>query len=218
MSEFERRGIKKIVVLPLFPQYSATTTAVVYDQLAAILTKTRYLPEIRMVMDYCDYPEYIEALANSVRHSRATAHGDSSQLLVMSFHGMPQRYVDAGDPYQQQCQRTAKALAHKLGLDDQQWQLTYQSRFGKAQWLTPYTDDVLAELPAQGIKDIDIICPAFSVDCLETLEEISLASKQVYTQAGGSSYRYIPALNDHDDHVMMLKKLIDQQVTDWVQI
>lgn len=216
MADFERQGIKKIVVLPLFPQYSATTTAVVYDQLAAILTQTRYLPEIRMVMDYCDNPQYIEALANSVKRSRAHAGAKSAPLLVMSFHGMPQRYVDAGDPYQAQCQRTAKALAQKLELSDQQWQICYQSRFGKAQWLTPYTDHTLSNLPAQGIKDIDIICPAFSVDCLETLEETAQENQLLFKASGGENYRYIAALNDQDDHVAMLKQLIDQQISGWV--
>jgi ferrochelatase len=215
LAEFERQGIKKIVVMPLFPQYSATTTAVVYDQIAAVMTKTRYLPEIRMVMDYCDHPLYIEALASSVIESRKN-HADTTQLLVMSFHGMPQRYVDAGDPYQQQCQRTAEALAAKLGLSEQQWTISYQSRFGKAQWLTPYTDKVLTGLPATGMENIDIICPAFSVDCLETLEEIAVENKDIFKLAGGKSYNYVPALNDQDNHIAVLKQLIDQQLTGWL--
>lgn len=216
MADFERQGIKKIVVLPLFPQYSATTTAVVYDQIAAILTKTRYLPEIRMVMDYCDNPAYIAALAQSVRRSRDAHKNPGSELLVMSFHGMPQRYVDAGDPYQVQCQRTANALATELGLNDDQWKVCYQSRFGKAQWLTPYTDKKLEQLPQQGVKNVDIICPAFSVDCLETLEEIAEENKEIFKQAGGHNYTYVPALNDRDDHVAMFKQLIDQQLGGWL--
>ncbi|NRA83367.1 MAG: ferrochelatase [Gammaproteobacteria bacterium] len=215
--EFEQLNIKKIIVVPLYPQYSATTTAVVYDQIAARFTKTRYLPELRMVMDYCDNEKYIEALANSVTKSRSEEQGVSSQLLVMSFHGMPQRYVDAGDPYQLQCQRTATALANKLGLSEQQWTICYQSRFGKAQWLTPYTDLVLKGLPQQDIKHIDVVCPAFSVDCLETLEEIAQENHQYFNQQGGEGYRYIPALNDSDDHIAMLMALIEQQSLGWVQ-
>ena len=214
MQEFETLGIKKIVVLPLYPQYSATTTAVVYDQIAKILMKTRYLPEVRMVMDYCDNPQYIQALANSVHASRAK-HSES-QLLVMSFHGMPQRYVDAGDHYQEQCLRTAQALAKNLKLTPEQWTISYQSRFGKATWLSPYTNVVLGDLPVNGIKNIDIICPAFSVDCLETLEEISEENRGIFQQAGGVNYHYIPALNDHSDHILMLKQLIDQQMVSWV--
>ncbi|NRA53359.1 MAG: ferrochelatase [Gammaproteobacteria bacterium] len=215
LAEFERQQIKKIVVLPLFPQYSATTTAVVYDQIAAVLTKTRYLPEIRMVMDYCDKSEYITALADNVRASRAQSGNPASQLLLMSFHGMPQRYVDAGDPYQAQCQRTAEALATELGLNADQWKISYQSRFGKAQWLTPYTDSVLRNLPDAGVNNIDIICPAFAVDCLETLEETAVENKEIYQHAGGQGYTYVPALNDQENHVAILKQLIDQQMLGW---
>jgi len=215
LAEFERQQIKKIVVLPLFPQYSATTTAVVYDQIAAVLTKTRYLPEVRMVMDYCDKPEYIAALADSVRLNRSQSQTAASELLLMSFHGMPQRYVDAGDPYQAQCQRTAQALASELGLAPEQWAISYQSRFGKAQWLSPYTDQVLRDLPASGTKNIDIICPAFAVDCLETLEEIAVENKEIFEQAGGQSYTYVPALNDQQNHIKVLKQLLDQQMLGW---
>jgi len=210
LAQFERQGIKDIVVLPLYPQYSATTTAVICDQLGATFAKTRHIPQVRTVMDYCDDPQYIAALASSVRQQWAKT--GQSNKLVMSFHGMPQRYVDAGDPYQSQCQRTANALADALGLTEQQWMVTYQSRFGKAQWLTPYTDLTLAELASNGVESVDIICPAFSVDCLETIEEIEQENKQVFVQAGGKHYHYIAALNDSDDHVLTLKALIDRQL------
>jgi len=211
LAEFDKKGIKDIVVLPLYPQYSATTTAVICDQLSASLAKTRHIPQVRTVMQYCDEPSYIQALADSVK-DKWQQQGQSNKLVI-SFHGMPQRYVDAGDPYQLQCQRTAKALAVALGLSDQQWIVSYQSRFGKAQWLTPYTDVTLAQLAADGIKSIDIICPAFAVDCLETIEEIEQENKEVFINAGGETYHYIPALNDRDAHIMSLKRLIDKQLS-----
>ncbi len=211
LAHFNQTGVKDIVVLPLYPQYSATTTAVICDQLSVSFAKTRHIPQVRTVMDYCDHPQYIQSLANSVTAQWAKT--GQSDKLVMSFHGMPQRYVDAGDPYQAQCERTAKALATKLGLSDEQWLITYQSRFGKAQWLTPYTDVTLEKLAQSGVASVDIICPAFAVDCLETIEEIEQENKEVFIGAGGQSYQYIKALNDNADHVATLKALIDQQIS-----
>lgn len=215
LAELENQGIKHIVVMPMYPQYSATTTAVVYDQLANTLTRRRHLPEVRMVMDYYDDPLYISGLANGVRE-HWKQHGQAN-LLLMSFHGMPQRYVDAGDPYQQHCEVTASLLAKELGLDDNQWQISYQSRFGKAKWLTPYTDEVLEHLPKQGITSVDVICPAFAVDCLETLEEISEENKEVFLEAGGEQYHYVPALNDSDDQVVLVEKLVKEQLQSWLK-
>jgi len=211
LSTFELHGIKDIVVLPMYPQYSATTTAVISDQLNAILAITRHIPQVRMVMEYCDDANYIEALANSVRR-KWQQHGQNDKLII-SFHGMPQRYVDAGDPYQAQCQRTALALVQTLGLRDDQWQICYQSRFGKAQWLSPYTDLTLTKLATEGVKSVDIICPAFAVDCLETIEEIEQENREIFINAGGENYDYIAALNDSDEHVQVLKGLIDQQLS-----
>lgn len=210
LERFNQAGIKDIVVLPLYPQYSATTTAVICDQLSESFAKTRHIPQVRTVMEYCDKPQYIEALANSV--TKQWANTGQKEKLVMSFHGMPQRYVDAGDPYQAHCERTANALAAKLGLKKDQWLITYQSRFGKAQWLTPYTDKTLEKLAEEGVKSVDIICPAFAVDCLETIEEIEQENKEVFLSAGGESYQYIKALNDNVDHVNTLKGLIDHQI------
>jgi len=209
LAAFESLGISDIVVLPLYPQYSATTTAVICDQLGQHFAKTRHIPQVRTVMQYCDDGAYIQALANTVL-AKWRREGRAKQLVI-SFHGMPQRYVDAGDPYQSQCQRTASALATALGLTDQQWLITYQSRFGKAKWLMPYTDLSLAKLASDGVDSVDIICPAFAVDCLETIEEIEQENREVFISHGGKEYHYIPALNDSDAHISVLKNLIDQQ-------
>ena len=215
LAQLEEMNVGRIIVMPLYPQYSATTTAVVYDQLAAEMMYRRWIPEVRMVMDYHVEPAYIEALAKSVR-AHWQQHGQS-KCLLMSFHGMPQRYVDAGDPYQMHCEKTARALATTLGLSDDQWQLSYQSRFGKAEWLKPYTDGVLEGMPGKGIDSVDVICPAFSVDCLETLEEIAEENKEVFIEAGGKEYRYIAALNDNEDQIALLSGLINREVAGWRQ-
>ena len=210
ISKLLAQGIEDIVVLPLYPQYSATTTAVIFDQMSALFAKTRHIPQVRTIMQYCDNALFIDALSDSIR-GHWQQHGQAEKL-VLSFHGMPQRYVDAGDPYQKQCQRTAHAVVKQLGLDDDQWLITYQSRFGKAQWLTPYTDLALKDLAINGTRSVDIICPAFAVDCLETIEEIEQENRDIFLAAGGGKYKYIKALNDSDQHITALKSLIEQQL------
>ncbi|NRA62225.1 MAG: ferrochelatase [Psychrobium sp.] len=210
ISKLLGQGIEDIVVLPLYPQYSATTTAVVLDKMSALFAKTRHIPQVRTIMQYCDNELFIDALTDSIR-THWQQYGQAEKL-VLSFHGMPQRYVDAGDPYQKQCQRTAHAVVKQLGLNDDQWLITYQSRFGKAQWLTPYTDLTLKDLASNGTQSVDIICPAFAVDCLETIEEIEQQNRDVFIGAGGRKYNYIKALNDSDQHIAALKSLIEQQL------
>ncbi|MBC3620257.1 ferrochelatase [Vibrio metschnikovii] len=200
------QGVEKIIVLPLYPQYSATTTAAVFDGLAKAMKTQRVIPEIDFITDYHDYPLYIRALADKVRSSWSEkGQGD---VLICSYHGIPKRYADNGDIYPQHCQQTTHLLAQELGLSDQQVMMTYQSQFGKEEWLQPYTDKTMQALPSQGMKKIDILCPAFSVDCLETLEEISEENKHLFLEAGGEAFNYIACLNDSDLHIEMMVDLI----------
>ncbi len=204
---FKQSGVDNIIVLPLYPQYSSTTTASIYDDLVKELNRWRHLPSFSFIGDYHRHDSHIDALAQSIQDFWQN-HGQN-ELLVMSFHGLPEMLTKLGDPYYYQCQETAKRLAAKLGLADNQWLLVFQSRFGKAEWLKPYCADTLQKLPGQGIKSVDLICPGFAVDCLETLEEIAMENKAVFLEAGGSDYRYIPALNDSDRHVDAILHLLE---------
>ncbi len=208
LEKLRSQHVKKIVVLPMFPQYSGTTTAATMDQISAVLKTWRVIPEIRTIRDYADDMNYINAMCHSI--SKHTI-----KHLLFSFHGIPQRCVDRGDPYQQQCLHTAQLIASKLKLPYEQWSVAFQSRLGRAQWLTPYTDKRLKELPLQGITDIHVVCPGFPVDCLETLEEIAIRAKEQFFKAGGKSFQYIPALNDTDEHLSFLQKLISQNILGW---
>ncbi len=198
--------VDELIVLPLYPQYSCTTTAPVFDALARLLAKRRKLPTLRFIRNYHQQPAYVAALADSIRRFRAE-HGSADKLLF-SFHGIPQRYADAGDPYPLHCQQTAQAVADALGLVPEQWLLTYQSRFGRDPWLQPYTDATLQQLAGCGVASLQVICPAFAVDCLETLEEIAEENRELFLQAGGKNYDYIPCLNDHPEHAALLAQLI----------
>lgn len=213
LARLQASGCKRVVVLPLYPQYSATTTASVADALAKALGQIRHLPETRMVHHYFDHPLYIKALAGSVK-SYWKKHGQPNKL-IMSFHGIPQRYADAGDPYPEHCRATARALAEALELRDEQWQLCYQSRFGREPWLQPYLDKTLEIFPKQGVKGVQVVCPAFAADCLETLEEIAEENEETFMAAGGEKYGYIPALNDSPCHMKLLAALVAEQLTGW---
>jgi ferrochelatase len=199
-------GARRIVVLPLFPQASGTTTGPVYDQAGAALRDWRALPSLNLIGDYHADDGYIDALANSVRE-HWQQHGRTAHLL-MSFHGIPQRCVDRGDAYGEQCRVTAARLAAALGLGAAEWTLSFQSRFGKARWLAPATDRLLAEFPAGGVRSLTVICPGFAVDCLETLEEIAIGGREIYLHAGGEQFQYVPALNDRGDHARALARLV----------
>ena len=207
LRKFKEQGINHIVVLPLYPQYSSTTTASIYDDLVKELNSWRHLSSFRFISDYHQNEAYIAAVADSI--TQAWQEQPKHELLMMSFHGLPEQLTKWGDPYFHHCQQTAKLIAEKLGLQDSEWMLVFQSRFGKAQWLKPYCVDTLQALPAQGIKTIDVVCPGFAVDCLETLEEIAIANKEIFIAAGGESYRYIPALNDSDAHVDSIISLLE---------
>tara|TARA_Y100001934_G_C12277915_1_gene738357 strand:+ start:394 stop:1434 length:1041 start_codon:yes stop_codon:yes gene_type:complete len=206
-------GVTRIIVLPLYPQYSCSTTASVYDAVSTTLRNWRNLPAIHIMRDYHLAEGYLNALAASVR-CHWTEH-DRAEKLIVSFHGTPQRYADQGDPYRLQCERTAKALAQRLGLTPEQWVLSFQSRFGRAPWLRPYTDETLRSLAQQGTQHVDVICPGFSVDCLETLEEIAEENADIFRSAGGECFAYIPCLNDQADHVEALAELIRTEVPSW---
>ncbi len=206
LQAFKQQGVEDIVILPLYPQYSSTTTASIFDVVSAELSTWCHIPSLRFISDYYQSPAYIKAVADSVREHWRN-HGQAA-LLLMSFHGLPAKLIEAGDPYFDHCQATARLLADELGLKDKHWQLVFQSRFGRTEWLKPYCVEVLRELPKQDIKQVDMVCPGFAVDCLETLEEIAIANKELFIEAGGKSYRYIPALNNGEAHVAAVAEII----------
>ncbi|QJD29948.1 ferrochelatase [Methylococcus geothermalis] len=202
-----KRQAETIVILPLYPQYSAATTGSVFDAVCDTAKSWRHVPGLHFISDYYRAPAYLEAVASSIR-SFWQAHGRPDRLLF-SFHGLPKRCVDRGDPYAGQCQHTAREIAALLGLNDEEWLLAYQSRFGRAEWLKPYCIDTLRELPVQGIRRVDVVCPGFAVDCLETLEEIAVTNRGEFLGAGGECYRYIPALNARPEHAKALIGLLE---------
>ncbi len=215
LAEMNKAGVRRLLILPLYPQYSATTTASVFDAVTAEMSRWRWLPEARFVNHYHDHPGYIDALAESVQCYWAE-HGRPDKL-ILSFHGIPQEYFLAGDPYYCECQKTGRLLADALELSPQQWQLTFQSRLGPKQWLQPYTDQTLEQLAKGGVKKVQVICPGFSADCLETLEEISMENRDVFLQAGGSSYGYIPCLNQEPRHIEALSDLVIAHTQGWLK-
>ena len=207
------RGCTRILVLPLYPQYFSGTTGSTFDALAAELTGWRRVPALRMVSDYHDDPAYVAALAQSVR--RVWEREGEPERLLLSFHGIPVRYARAGDPYPRQCQRTANLLAEALGLPYERWLASFQSRFGREKWLEPYTDVTLKAWAAAGVKSVDVVCPGFAADCLETLEEIAILNRGFFLAAGGERFRYIPALNDQPDHIRALADVVERNVQGW---
>jgi ferrochelatase len=206
-------GVRRLLVLPLFPQSSGSTTGAVYDQVAAGLRRWRGLPALRFIDSYFDAADYIAALAASLRE-HWSLHGRNAHLL-MSFHGIPQSFVAGGDRYADECQATASLLAAALDLQPQQWSLSFQSRFGANRWLTPATDQTLAELPGRGVRAVTVLCPGFAADCLETLEEISLTGRNIFLQAGGERFEYVSALNGRADHARALAQVILRASEDW---
>lgn len=195
-----------VILFPLFPQYSATSTAPLYDALAKWVVKQRNLPGLSIIRDYYQHPLFIQALAQSVRDYQAV-HGQPEKLL-MSFHGIPQPYADKGDPYADSCRITGQLVAQALGLSAEQYAISFQSRFGKQEWIKPYTDVLLEDWAKQGVKSVQVMSPAFSADCLETLEELAIENAETFKSLGGGSYRYIPALNSREDHLRLLNSLL----------
>ena len=205
VDELLAQGVDHIVVLPLYPQYSCSTVAAVWDELARILAKKRAIPGISFIRDYADDASYIDALAASVRASFAV-HGEPD-VLLLSYHGIPQRFAHEGDDYPQRCRDTTRELVSALGLAPDRVMMTFQSRFCREPWLTPYTDETLKMLGEKGVKHIQVICPGFAADCLETLEEIAVQNREVFLEAGGQKYEYIPALNADSAHIEMMVNL-----------
>lgn len=210
------RGCRRLLVLPLYPQYSATTTATTFDALAEELTDWRWIPDLRTIHSYHDEPGYVRALAASIRE--VWSRGREPEKLLFSFHGIPQRYFDNGDPYHCLCHKTARRTAEELGLADERWTVSFQSIFGREEWLKPYTESTIRELARSGTESLDVICPGFSADCLETLDEIDREYRHVWVAAGGENdaYRYVPALNDRADHVAFLTDLLVRNLAEWV--
>ncbi|MGH8270200.1 MAG: ferrochelatase, partial [Steroidobacteraceae bacterium] len=216
LASLREAGAQRILVLPLFPQYCGATTGAAYDRVTAELKRWRWLPELRFVAEYHDQPEYIDALRASVLE-HWDAHGRTGHLLI-SFHGIPERNFHQGDPYFCKCQKTARLLAEELMLRDGEWSVSFQSRFGPAGWLKPYTSEVLAQLPGRGVRDVTVICPGFAVDCLETLEEIAIENRDAFLRAGGHRFEYVPALNARPEHARFLATHIARHCQGWTQV
>jgi ferrochelatase len=214
LESFKAQGCERILILPLYPQYSSSTTATAFDAAFAALTRMRNQPEIRTVRDFHDDPGYIGAIASTVRDSWAKR--GRPDVLVMSFHGAPARIVKLGDPYASECQTTARLVADALGLVESDYTVTFQSRFGRAEWLKPYTADVLVELGKRKLGRVDVICPGFVADCLETLEEIAIEGKGLYQNAGGGEFFYIPCLNDRHEWITGLTNLVERNLHGWL--
>ncbi|MEJ2592138.1 MAG: ferrochelatase [Candidatus Thiodiazotropha sp.] len=208
-----KRNVQRLLVLPLYPQYSATTTGSIFDAVTATLQRWRRIPEIRFIHRYHDDPAYLDVLSRSIREFRQRE--GAARKLLFSFHGIPRDYYEAGDPYPDECQATARGVVERLGLASDQWLVSFQSRFGAQEWMKPYTSDILKQWGGEGIDSVQVVCPAFSADCLETLEEISEENREVFLHAGGHSYAYIPALNDRPDHIAMLADLIVRHLGGW---
>jgi ferrochelatase len=210
-----QRGVRRLLVLPLYPQYSGATTGSTFDALAGDFTRRRWLPELRFITHYHDHPAYITAVAASIRAHRA-AHGSADKLLF-SYHGVPQRYLDEGDPYHCECLKTTRLVAAELGLAENDYMTVFQSRFGREEWLKPYTDATLKSLPAQGVKNVQVICPGFAADCLETLEELAVENRDYFLEAGGLGYQYIPCLNSTPDHIAARATIVNDHLTGWLR-
>lgn len=216
LRELRDAGIRRLLVLPLYPQYSAATTGSAFDAISRELGSWRWIPELRMIGSYHDDPGYIQALTQTVLDTWAW-HGQADRLLF-SFHGLPRRNLLAGDPYHCLCHKTARLVAERLGLESHQWAVSFQSRFGRAEWLKPYTSELLSEWGRAGVNSVQVICPGFAADCLETLEEIAGENRDYFLQAGGERFHYIPALNDQPRHIQALVALILAHGSGWLEI
>lgn len=206
IAALHNKGVRKVIVVPLYPQYSGATNGSTFDAVAKALSRQRWVPNMNFVSDYYQKDSYIQAIGDSIQ-----AHWDThgrKQKLIMTFHGVPKKYITRGDPYESQCKESAARIADYLKLSQSDWMLVFQSRFGAEEWLQPYCDQTLKALPGQGIKSVDIICPGFSADCLETLEEIDQENREYFIEAGGEEYAYIPCLNDSDSHAELMAEIV----------
>lgn len=208
LERLRTEGVDEVVVLPLYPQFSGTTTASIFDGVEAALSELQWQPRLCRIENYYDHPVWVDAVAGSIRAYQAE-HGPAEKL-IFSLHGIPQRYVRQGDPYQQQCEASVRAVVAALDLAEDQWLLTYQSRVGREPWLQPYTDITLTELARSGVRHVQVLCPGFAVDCLETLEEIAMQNRELFEESGGEKLEYIPALNDSEAHVRLMELLVTE--------
>jgi protoporphyrin/coproporphyrin ferrochelatase len=213
LAQLKAEGVERILILPAYPQYSAATTASIFDAVSSYYTHCRNVPEVRFIKHYHDHPGYLQALVQSV-HAYWKMHGRGDKLMI-SFHGMPKRTLLLGDPYHCECHKTARLLAQQLGLTQEQYMVTFQSRFGKTEWLQPYTAPMLEKLAKEGQKRIDVICPGFTSDCLETLEEIAIEGRQTFLTAGGKDFHYIPCLNETPLWIQGLADIAEQHCAGW---
>jgi len=224
LEKLQAEGAERIMVLPLYPQYSGATTGSVADAVFSNLSKWRWVPELRMLGAYHDDPDYISAVAQSIdAHWQANGYLTNEKLdkghkLFISFHGMPKATLLAGDPYFCHCHKTARLIAAKLNLHEDQWEMAFQSRFGKAEWLQPYAAKRFVELPEEGVKNITVVCPGFSIDCLETLEEIAIEGREEFIAAGGQSFDYVPSLNSSAQHVEFMVNRIIENASAWPEL
>jgi len=216
LENLRQQGKHRLLLVPLYPQYSATTTAAVFDAVTRQLQAFRWLPELRVVNQYYQHAEWQQAVAESIRSYRQQ-HG-SADVLLFSFHGIPKQYFQSGDPYFCQCQASARLIADELKLEDDQWRVSFQSRLGRDPWLQPYTDHTLEDMAAGGIKTVQVVCPGFATDCLETLEEIAMENAELFVDSGGEALDYIPALNDDALHVQALASILAQHLQAWPQL
>ena len=211
--KLQKKQVRRLLVLPMYPQYCAATTGSTFDEVTNVLQKWRWIPEMRFINQYFEEKNYIEALSNSIKSFWKKT--PKPQKIIFSYHGIPKRYLTNGDPYHCFCLKTTRLVKENMGLSDDEIMTTFQSRFGREEWLKPYTSETLKELPKQGIKNIHIVSPGFSSDCLETLEELEEENKEYFMESGGENYHYIPCLNDHDDHIDVFVNLIKKHTQGW---
>ena len=209
----QNRQVRRLLVLPLYPQYCAATTGSTFDEVTNILQKWRWIPELRFINQYFEEEEYIEALVTSIKNFW-NKH-EKPQKIIFSYHGIPKKYLTNGDPYHCFCLKTTRLVKEKMNLTDEEIITTFQSRFGRAEWLKPYTAETLKELPGKGVKDIHIISPGFSADCLETLEELEEENREYFIESGGEKYKYIPCLNDNEKHLKFISHLVIKHTQGW---
>ncbi len=215
LARLKSEGCERILIIPMYPQYAASTSASAFDAIAACLQQMRNVPEIRLVKHFHDHPAYIGAVAALVRgHWRSRGQPDR---LVISFHGLPRYSLSRGDPYHCECQKTARLLAEELQLEAGRWQIAFQSRLGRLEWLKPYTASILADLGRQGLRRVDVVCPGFVADCLETLEEIGIEGKEIFLRAGGREFHALPCLNESDEWILALTGIALENLADWVR-
>ena len=214
LNKLRKKNVRRILLLPMYPQYSSTTTGSVFENVTKVLSKQRWIPEFRHINQYHDNKAYIETISESIKEFWKS--NGTSDRLLFSFHGLPKKMLLEGDPYHCQCYKTARLVSEKLELSEDDWFVSFQSRLGPTKWLEPYTDETLKSWGEKKSGVVDVICPGFSVDCLETLEEIAMENAEYYEEAGGKKLRYIPALNSQQKHISFLINLIEKNISDWI--